>query len=94
MQQHAVQLQQHTIWLIIALYCLLAPPLKLMLMQLICCFSCLQEHYDYGGQGVGYNDSTPLVNTGNCALRPHDGVRFFILLYTLLSCYYSAYCSA
>eukprot|EP00953_Heterococcus_sp_UTEX-ZZ885_P017826 9977-Heterococcus_DN1.PRE.3 len=31
------------------------------------------EHYDYGGQGVGYNDSTPLVNTGNCALRPHDG---------------------
>eukprot|EP00611_Tribonema_gayanum_P007294 TRINITY_DN1664_c0_g1_i1.p1 TRINITY_DN1664_c0_g1~~TRINITY_DN1664_c0_g1_i1.p1 ORF type:complete len:719 (-),score=172.09 TRINITY_DN1664_c0_g1_i1:888-3044(-) len=32
------------------------------------------EYFDFGGEGVGYHELTPLTNEGTCALRPYDGV--------------------
>eukprot|EP00611_Tribonema_gayanum_P014175 TRINITY_DN2546_c0_g1_i1.p1 TRINITY_DN2546_c0_g1~~TRINITY_DN2546_c0_g1_i1.p1 ORF type:complete len:576 (-),score=92.13 TRINITY_DN2546_c0_g1_i1:562-2148(-) len=32
------------------------------------------ESFDIGGEGIGYHDLTPLINTGSNRFRPYDGV--------------------
>ncbi len=35
------------------------------------------ELYNYGGEGVGFHDNDPLINTGTSRLRPYDGVDIY-----------------
>ncbi len=35
------------------------------------------EQYNYGGEGVGFHDNDPLINTGTSSLRPYDGVDIY-----------------
>eukprot|EP01084_Bolivina_argentea_P309250 534913_1 len=35
------------------------------------------ELYNYGGKGVGFHDTDPLINTGTSHLHPYDKVNIF-----------------